>query len=145
VADDLIAMNQARTLYAEQLALIKDLVPASIQLVRMNFTLVVENSEAGMPMDTPLEGGASAVKTVRHKPKSTEHLLLQLDGKAVSSRPEIEIDHFIKSLRTNPVLSNQVKDIKLRSIARLAPATDAAAATLPSASFVIECQYKEHR
>jgi hypothetical protein len=146
VADDLIAINRNRTLYAQQLALIKALVPASIQLVRMNFTLSVEGAEAGVPTDAPAESGSAASKAIRHKPKSTEHLSLQLDGKAISSRPEIEVDQFIKSLRTNPVFSEQVKDIKLRSIARSAPSADtAAAATLPSAAFVIECQYREHR
>jgi hypothetical protein len=145
VADDLIAINQSRTLYAQQLALIKDLVPASIQLVRMNFQLNVEGSDGGTPTDAPVTSGADPAKAVRHKPKNTERLTLQLDGKAISSRPEIEVDQFIKVLRTDPVFSGHVKDIKLRSIARAAPAADAATATLPSASFVIECQYKEHR
>lgn len=145
VADDLIAINRSRTLYAQQLALIKDLVPASIQLVRMNFLLSVVASDGGTPTDAPVAGGAEAPKATRHKPKSTEHLTLQLDGKAISSRPEIEVDQFIKMLRANPVFSSQVTDIKLRSIARAAVAADVATATLPSASFVIECQYKERR
>jgi len=146
VADDLIAINRGRTLYAQQLALIKDLVPASVQLVRMNFLLTMERSDAGKPTDAPAEGGAGTTKAAtRYRPKSTEHLTLQLDGKAISSRPEIEVDQFIKTLRANPVFSSQVKDIKLRSIARSAMAADPTAATLPSASFVIECQYREHR
>ena len=145
VADDLAAINHSRTLYAQQLAVIKDLVPASIQLVRMSFQLTLESPDSGVPTDAPAEGGAEQIKTVRHKSKSLEHLTLQLDGKAISGRPEIEVDQFIKLLRDNAVFSSQVKDIKLRSIARAASPPDATAATLASASFVIECQYKGRR
>jgi hypothetical protein len=145
VADDLIAMNHGRTLYAQQLSQIKDLVPPAIQLVRMNFQLAVENPESGAPTDAPSDTGADAAKVVRHKPKNVQRLILQLDGKAISSRPEIEVDQFIKTLRADPVLSRQVKDIKLRSIARAGLPTDATAAAVPSASFVIECLYRERR
>jgi len=102
VADDLTAINHGRTLYAQQLAVIKDLVPTSIQLVRMSFQLILDGPDSGAAVDGTVEGGADAVKAARHKPKNVEHLTLQLDGKAISSRPEIEVDQFIKVLRTTP-------------------------------------------
>jgi hypothetical protein len=145
VADELLTMNHGRTLYARQLAMIKDLVPASIQLVRMSFTLTTESADGGGPAEAPVESGAAGAKAFRHKPKSMEHLTLQLDGEALSPRPEIEVDDFIKSLRSDPLFSKQVKDIKLRSIARSAPAADGTGAALPKAAFVIECQYQEGR
>jgi len=145
VADDLVAISHNRTLYAQQLAMIKDLVPTSIQLVRMSFQLVLDGPDSGAPADAPADGGTDSVKAARHKPKSVEHLALQLDGRAISSRPEIEVDEFIKLLRANAVFSSQVKNIRLRSIARAATPPNAGAAPVPSASFVIECQYKERR
>ena len=145
VADDLTAINHSRILYAQQLAMIKDLVPTSIQLVRMSFQLILDNQGAGVPTDATADGGTDTIKAARHKPKNVERLTLQLDGRAISSRPEIEVDEFIKVLRANAMFSSQVKDIRLRSIARASTPPDATAATLPSASFVIECQYKERR
>lgn len=140
MADELLAINHGRTLYAQQLALIKDLVPPTVQLVRLSFQLSMDSSDS----DTAA-ASAETSKTARRRPKNAEQLLLQLDGKANSPRPEIEVDEFIKLLRADPVFSRNVKDIRLRSIARSQPGTETAAQTVPSASFVIECQYKERR
>jgi cell division protein FtsL len=140
IADELLTMNRGRTLYAQQLALIKDLVPPTIQFIRMSFQLNVDSPASDESSDT---GGAS--KTARHRAKNVEMLVLQIDGRAISSRPEIEVDEFIKVLRADPVFSKGVKDIRLRSIARSPAGTEATANTVPSANFVIECQYKERR
>ncbi len=140
MADELLAINHGRTLYAQQLALIKDLVPPTVQLVRLSFQLNVDT-----PDSDGAAGAAEGSKPVRRRAKAVDQLVLQLDGKAISPRPEIEVDEFIKVLRSDPVFSQNVKDIRLRSIARSQPGTESATQTVPSASFVIECQYKERR
>ena len=145
-ADDLVALSRARTLYARQLALIKDLVPDSVQLSRINLALNTEVHEgAGAAGGDALASAGNdkdkPVKTAR--PRSIERLRLQLDGKAVSSHPEMEVDKFLQALRTDPNFSAQVEQIQLRSIARSPVSSDSASVNLPSANFVIECQYKE--
>ena len=56
-----------------------------------------------------------------------------------SDLPELEVDKFLQSLRTDARFSAAVDDIRLRSIVR-AGGTDGAA---EAAFFVIECRYKE--
>lgn len=145
LVDDILTINRARQLYAPQLALIKDIVPEYIQLDQVSFSTSVE---AGPPVPAEAAGGeekgnAKAARAAR--PTSTERLVLHLSGQAVSSRPEIEVDQFIKSMRTNPSFSSQITEIKLKAIARSPASSDSRVATLPSASFVIDCQYKERR
>ena len=74
------------------------------------------------------------------RPKTFERLRLQLEGKALSSRPELEVDEFIKALRADPVLHDQLQQVQLLTIARL-PDEDAT----PAVAFVIDCQYKEQK
>ena len=147
-ADDLVSLSRSRTLYAHQLALIKDLVPDSVQLDRINLALNTEVREGGETVggDTAASTGKDKAKPTRTaKPRNVESLRLQLDGKAVSSHPEMEVDKFLQSLRTDPEFSAQVEQIQLRSIARSPVSGDSASVSLPSATFVIECQYKEQK
>ena len=131
-AEDVTAINKSRWLYAPQLALAKDLVSATIQLSNLGFSLV---------KDTGSADGAAGDEAGAHgkRAKPTERLFLRLDGKAVAARPELEVDKFLQSLRTDARFSAAVDDIRLRSIAR-AGGTDGAA---EAAFFVIECRYKE--
>jgi hypothetical protein len=140
VADDILAINHARRIYADQLALVKDLVPDSVELDRISFTLSIETSA---PVVT--DAGEGKAKSSRARGGDIERLALHLDGKAVSNRPEIEVDQFIQTMRSNETFSSRVSDVKLRSIARNAAPTDQRAAALASASFVIDCQYKDRK
>jgi hypothetical protein len=144
VADDILAINQARQLYAPRLALLKDLVPDSVQLQQINFVLS-QTVQVAVPVAPEPAAAGDNAKPARPvlRPKTTDHLSLQLNGKVLSNRPEIEVDEFIKSLSSDPVFSSQVKEIKLQSISRAAPAADGATST--SALFTIECQYKERK
>jgi hypothetical protein len=136
---DLVALNRRRALCAPQLALLKDVMPDSIQLNRLALSVATVAQEQAPPAE---EGTNNA--RARHRPaaKTVDVLALQMEGKAVSSRPEIEVDNFIQTLREHPVWSRQLKQVQLRSIAR-APGAAAAADGLPVAFFVIECQYQE--
>lgn len=140
-ADDLIAINQSRRLYAEQLALIKDLVPDTIQLDRIGFTLSIESRSA--PAVTESTGDAKAARAQRSA--TVERPVLHLDGRATSSRPEIEVDQFIQMMTSNEAFNKFVGDVKLRSIARNPASTDRPGAEALSAGFVIDCQYRDRK
>ncbi len=145
-ADEIYTLNRSRSLSAPQLALIKDIIPESVQLSRLTLQVITELSD---PAVSPEAGDADPTGKVKRAParKATERLSLQLDGRAFISRPEIEVDNFIKKLRDHPVFREQVKSIQLRSIARSDAGNGAAAGAAAGAgifaSFVIECQYKE--
>lgn len=137
-ADDYLEIHQARTVFAPQMAMLKELVPDSIQLLAVRYSLAAEMANPPAPVVT--EDKATKVKA---PPKPTgEHLVMQMDGRTVCPRPEIEVDQFIKSLRAHPRLSPLIKEIRLRSIAR-APTSGSGPLAVPSATFVIECEYKE--
>lgn len=148
LVDDLTAMNQGHAMFAPQLALIKDIVPESILLTRLSLVVNVEAQQ--IPL-TELPGDAGKPKTqgpmTKPKPppgpKNVERLVLQLEGKILSTRPEIEADNFIRTLREHPALGSQLKTVQLRSIARPQNLDARAGAAVPAAAFVIECQYKE--
>jgi hypothetical protein len=154
-ADDLVALNRSRALFASQLALIKNLVPDTIQLNHINLALNIEVLEAAGAADptdsadktaSDTESGSDKKKAPRvAKPKNVQHLSLQLDGRAVSSRPELEVDKFLQTLRADPDFSAQVERIQLRSIARSPTTADSAGGNVPSASFVIDCQYRDQK
>lgn len=143
MADDIVAINHSRPLYAHQLALIKDLLPDSVQLTRITFTLALEVRDAG---NADTAGSTDADKDKPRRvavAKALPHLNLQLEGKATSNRPELEVDKFIQTLRSDAAFNERVKQIQLRSIAR-PPAFNGSDASAPlCAQFVIECQYKE--
>lgn len=140
-AEDIIAMNQARTLCAPQLALLKDLVPDKVQLSRITFSVAMSAPDpvTTQPAEDPSQ--AKAKRTAR--PKTGSHLVVQLEGKVYSGRPEIDVDDFIQTLRSDPAFSGQVKQIQLRTIARASVSSEGGVGAAQAAFFVIECQYKE--
>jgi hypothetical protein len=135
-ADEIMTLNHSRVLMAPQLALVKDLIPPSVQLSQLNFALSVETTESG-------GGGGEEGTESKHpsRPKRVERLVMRMEGVASSSRPELEVDQFLKALRSNAHFSALVEDIQLRSISRTS--SDKAGQTITGASFVIECWYKE--
>jgi hypothetical protein len=145
-AEEILAINRSRRLYAQQLALIKDVVPDSIQLERISFALSTETAVAP-PSDVDAGGKeASSAKAARaRRPNSTERMTLRLDGKSVGSRPEMEVDQFIQTMTTHELFSKNFKEVKLRSIARNTPTKEQGTPEAPNASFVVECQYKDRQ
>jgi hypothetical protein len=144
LADDLLELNRSRRLCAPQLALIKDLVPNSIQLTHLGFVTTIETEESGgSPADESAEGKA---KRAAH-PKTVERAVLRLEGIAVSSRPqpELEATAFQQILETNVAFQAYIKKVELRSVSRGATPPDGGGAGPYVAQFVIECQYKERQ
>lgn len=137
-AEEIVTLNHSRVLMAPQLALVKDLIPPSIQLSQLGFTLNVETTESG-------GGGGEEGAESKHpgRPKRTERLVIRMDGVASSSRPELEVDQFLKALRGDARFGALVEDIQLRSISRMSKENDKAGQTPTGAGFVIECWYKE--
>jgi hypothetical protein len=145
-ADDLLALNHSRALYARQMALIKNLVPDTVQLnhIKLNLNVEVQGGDSAANNDAvPTTGEKEAPRPA--KPRNVQRLSLQLDGRAVSSRPELEVDKFLQTLRADPDFSAQVEQIQLRSIARSVISDGSAGGSVPSASFVIDCQYREQK
>jgi len=136
-ADEIIALNRARFLCAPQLALLKDLIPTNIQLSQFDFATVVEIPR-GEAAD---EGEGDGKKAAR--PKRIERIVLRLNGRATSNRPELEVDRFLQTLRTDPQFSALVERIQLQSIARSAVDAGAGVPAVQVADFVIECRYRE--
>ncbi|MEI6085031.1 MAG: hypothetical protein WCS70_12105 [Verrucomicrobiota bacterium] len=140
VANDYLDINKARLVFAPQLALVKEIIPESIQLSAIRFAQVAE-TVAGPA--APAAGVSDAKAARMAKPKTVERLNLVLEGFATSARPEIELDLFIKSLRTHPVFSKLVDDVRLRAITRSGGKADGGMVTPTSVSFSIDCVYKE--
>jgi hypothetical protein len=136
-AEETIAENQSRILIAPQLALVKDLIPPSIQLGQLAFAVSVQASGGS--------GGGDESADSKHakRQKQSEQLALRLEGTASSSQPELEVDRFLKALRTDARFGALVEDIQLRSISRTGKETDKRDQALAAASFAIECWYKE--
>ena len=136
-ADEIMALNHSRVLMAPQLAKVKDLIPPSVQLSQLGFALSVETTESGGG------GGSEEGTETKHpsRPKRVERLVMRMEGVATSSRPELEVDQFLKALRSNARFSALVEDIQLRSISRTSG--DKAGQTITGANFTIECWYKE--
>ena len=137
-ADDILEINHSRRLCAPQLALIKDLVPNYIQLLRLS--LVTTDIPPSAP--PPLDSEGDKTKTMHHTPIPVQLVILQLEGKVISVRPEEDVAKFRRILETDPKFSAQIRQVQLRSYGRIAsPAERGGAAT---GQFVIDCQYKEH-
>jgi hypothetical protein len=137
-AEEIVALNRSRILFAPQLALVKDVIPPSIQLSQIGFAVSKEASEANSGGEDDTGG-----KRVSHR-KSSERLVLRLEGVASSSRPELEVDQFMNTLRTDAHFSAVVDDIQLRSISRVSGDSDKTGAAPSAARFVIECWYKDN-
>lgn len=138
-AAEAAAMNQSRVVVAPQLAMVKDLIPPSVELTHISFALATETTGGDSGGDEGSEGKRHAAR-----PKQSQHLVLQLEGLASSARPELEVDQFLKSLRSDTRFGALVDDIQLRSIARSTSDSDkAGSAVVPAVNFTIECWYKE--
>jgi hypothetical protein len=135
-AAEIIAVNHSRVVVAPQLAIVKDFLPSSIHLTYIKFALATETTGG--------DGGEDAAEG-KHpaRPKQSRHLVLELEGLASSARPEIEVDQFIDSLRSDSRFGALVEDIQLRSISRTTSDTDKARGGVPAVNFIIECWYKE--
>lgn len=134
-AAEAVSVNHSREVVAPQLAMVKDLIPSSVQLTHINFALVTQTTGGGGEEGT--EGKHAP------RPKQSKHLVLQLEGLASNARPELEVDQFLKSLRSDTRFGALVDDIQLRSIARTTSDADAASGVVPTVNFTIECWYKE--
>jgi hypothetical protein len=135
-AGEIVQVNHARVLIAPQLALVKDLIPSSVELKQLAFAISLENPGTDGGGDDG-EGGHGG------HAKKVQRLVVRLDGTAFGGQPELEVDRFLKLIRNDARFSALVEDIQLRSISHEA-ATDKSGATRAAASFSIECWYKEH-
>ena len=144
LTDDLLEINRSRRLCAPQLALIKELVPNSIQLTHLNITMTIETEESAVPPAD--ESGETKSKRVS-RPKTVERAVLRLEGRAVSSRPqpELEATAFQQILETNVAFQAYAKKVELRSVSRAGTSSDSGVTGPYVAQFVIECQYKERQ
>ncbi len=136
LAEEIVALNHSRILMAPQLAMVKDLIPPTVQLSQLSFAVETATVDAGAEETA---GGKRA------HPKQIERLVLRMDGTAQSSRPELEVDQFLRTLRSNARFGAVVDDIQLRSISRTFIDTGKTGHTLVAANFVIECRYKEQK
>ena len=134
LAEEIVALNHSRILIAPQLAVVKDLIPPTVQLSQMNFAMETANIAAGAEDTT---GGRRA------RPKQVERLVLRMEGTVHSGRPELELDQFLQTLRSNAAFSAVVDDIQLRSISRASINPDKVGHGSATVTFVIECRYKE--
>ncbi|NQU11054.1 hypothetical protein HQ590_09710 [bacterium] len=135
LAGDVRTINQSRVLCAPELAVLKDLVPPSVQLTHISFAMSME-SDALLPAVVGAGNRAAG-------PKTSERLVVQLDGRALGASPELEVDRFLQTMRSHPAFSQAVESIQLLSIARAPVMAAQADASAPSSLFVIDCQYKE--
>lgn len=141
IADEIVRINQNRLLLAPELARVKDAIPPTIQLTRLRFSLAVETPDSPPVAPVAKEEAGGDLKARRAAPKPIERLSLQIEGRAFSPKPELEVDAFMKSLHENPALKERLDQINLRSIARASADAEKAAAE-PVAVFVLDCQYK---
>jgi hypothetical protein len=131
-AQQIVTANRSRLLVAPQLALVKDLIPSSIQVSRLGFTSTTEALAA--------DGGGGKRGSAQ---KGPERLVLRMEGVASDSQPELEVDRFLKSLRSDARFSVVIEDIQLRTIARTSKETDKTGHLPTAANFIIDCWYKE--
>jgi len=134
LAEEIVALNRSRILMAPQLAMVKDLIPPTVQLSQLNFAVETANTSSGAE---DVAGGKRA------RPRQIERLVLRMEGTAHGGRPELELDQFLQILRANARFSAVVDDIQLRSISHDSSNTDKTGGGSASVAFVIECRYKE--
>jgi hypothetical protein len=139
LAEDIVTVNRSRVLFAAHMATVKDVVPDNVQL--MNFGLAVA-TETAQPVPV-VDNGDDTDKPKRPvRGKTTERLVLKLDGRAFGTVPALAVDDFQRLLREDPVLGPQLQDVQLRSFASTGGGPDGQAGP-PSAVFVIDCFFKE--
>ena len=136
LAEEIVTLNHSRLLMAPQLAMVKEIIPTTVQLSQFSFSTVVETPDTNA-------GGEDTAGRKRARPQPIEHLMLRMEGIASSSRPELEVDRFLQTLRNNERFSAVVDDIQLRSISRESIDSGKGGRALLAAHFVIECRYKE--
>ena len=137
LAAEIVAVNNSRVLVAPQLALVKDLIPPTVRLSQITFSLAVE-----MPkVESSGDGAITGKRAPRLAP--IERLALRLEGIAISSRPELEVDKFLQTLRDNARFGAVIDDIQLRSESRTSVDIEKSGRAVSGANFVIECRYKE--
>jgi len=134
LAEEIVSLNHSRLLMAPQLAMVKDLIPPTVQLSQLSFA--VETATIG---SVPEDDAGSK----RARPKQIERLLLRMEGTARSDRPELELDQFLRVLRRDARFSAVVDDIQLRAISRDPSNADKTGRGPAAVTFVIECRYKE--
>jgi hypothetical protein len=137
LAEEIVAVNNSRVLMAPQLALVKDLIPPTVRLSQISFSLAVE-----IPRVESSGDEATGGKRVR-QPAPIERLVLRLEGIAISSRPELEVDKFLQTLRDNTRFSAVIDDIQLLSVSRTSLDIEKTGHPVLAANFAIECRYKE--
>ena len=138
---DLLEINQARRLFAPQLALIKDLVPDCIQLSRLTLaTTAVVRAPTG---PTPEGMDDVKAKIASRAPPASQVVVLQLEGKVISPHPEDAMASFRRDLETNGTFGAQIQQVKLRSYMRVSSPTERGGSVV--GQFVLECQYKEQK
>lgn len=137
--DDLLEINQTRRLNAPQLALLKDIIPDYIQVLRLNLSTV---SVARAPAAPPTEGMDDVkAKIAARAAPATQTVILVIEGKIISLRPEDDLANFRRILETDPMFGPQIQQVKLRSYGRISGATERGA--MVTGQFVLECQFKE--
>jgi hypothetical protein len=129
--ETIVVLNEGRVVFAPQLAMIKDVVPESIELTRLELKINAELQQGGVDE----KGRARANRNV-------ERPSLKLEGRATSVRPELAVDMFINALGEKSELREMIDKVQLRSIASV-PLREFEKETRGSAvSFVIEATYK---
>lgn len=137
LAEEIVAVNNSRVLVAPQLALVKDLIPSTVRLSQISFSLAVETPRVESSGDEATTGKRAP------RPAPIERLVLRLEGIAISSRPELEVDKFLQTLRDNTRFSAVIDDIQLRAESRTSVDIEKTGRSIPAANFTIECRYKE--
>jgi len=134
LAEEIVALNHSRTLLAPQLAAVKDLIPSTVKLSAINFAVETANMATG---------GEDITGSKKSRPKQVERLVLRMEGVVYGSRPELELDQFLQTLRGTAAFGIGVDDIQLRSISRESAHNDKTDHGPASVTFIIECRYKE--
>ncbi len=135
LSHDVVTINHRRFLFADKLASIKDLVPATIQLTGLDLTVQTITRQLD-----PVGTATQSASLKPRRPKKTEVMILRFEGRATGARPELQVDEFLHRLREGDPFRGVLEDIQLQSIARAGLADfSGGAPKAPSAFFVIEC------
>jgi|YelNatPaOPRAMG01_1025707.scaffolds.fasta_scaffold12238_7 hypothetical protein len=145
LAEDVVAINQARLIYGPELAAVKDLIPEGILLTALRFSVARDAAAPELPAPVESKKTEEPARARRSAPKTAERRILQLEGKAFGAQPELVVDSFLQGLRSDALFMERIHQISLRSIARTPQSPTDSAGIGPSAIFVVECAYKERK